>query len=185
MDAVAQEPTSPGAQASIPQPMDAFLAGLEAGMLGVLWMLAWIGLCATWLRRSFWAPENLLASVFHPDGNIAMDFTTSTISGLALYLLAYSLLGAGFAVLVRKQQMRPARRVLLAVAAALAWYYFSFHLLWRTISPSIPFLNAERPAVLGHVLYGLVLGRFHTYLPKRATGVTEVVAQTETKITAP
>jgi len=182
MDAAAQEPGSPGAQASIPQPVDAFLAGLEAGMVGVLWMLVWTGLCATWLRRSFWAPENLLASVFHPDGSIAMDFTTSTISGLALYLLVYSLVGAGFAVLVRKQ--RPARRVLLAVVMALAWYYLSFHLLWKTISPSIAFLHAERPAVLGHVLYGLVVGRFHTYLPKRETGVTEA-AETETKITAP
>jgi hypothetical protein len=184
MDAAAQDSTAPVTQASIPRTLDAFLAGLQAGTLGVMWMLAWTGLCAMWLRRSFWAPENLLASVFHPDSNITIDFSGSTLSGLALYLLVYGLAGAGFAVLAVRQPMRPARTVLLAVLMALAWYYFSFHLLWRTVSPSIAFLNAERPAVLGHVIYGLVLGRFHTYLPRDEKRATEVV-ETETNVPAP
>jgi len=179
MDAAAQNLTGPEAQASAPGPGDVFLAGLQAGMLGVLWMLAWTGLCAAWLRRSFWAPENLLASVFHPDGNIAMDFQAVTVEGLALYLLVYSLLGAGFAVLAARQPMRPARTLLLAVVAALAWYYFSFHLLWKTVSPSIAFLAAERPAVLGHVIYGFVVGRFHSYLPRAENHVAEVPAEAD------
>lgn len=185
MDAAEQDPGAPGAQAGTARPLDTFLAGLQAGMLGVLWMLVWTGLCATWVRRSFWAPENLLASVFHPNGIIAAEFGTSTISGLALYLLTYCLVGGLFAMVAGKQRMRPARCVLLGVLTGLFWYYFSFHLLWRTVSPSIAFLNAERPAVLGHVIYGLVIGRFHAYLPKSETVVTEAVAEAETKIPTP
>jgi len=176
MDGAAQDPGTPGAQASIARPRDAFLAGLQAGMLGVLWMLAWMGLCAMWLRRDFWAPENLLASLFHPADNIATEFGARTISGLALYLLIYSLLGGVFAAVAGTHPMRPARRVLLAILTGLGWYYFTFHLLWRTISPPVAFLNAEPPAVLGHLIYGLVLGRFHTYLPNSEKTVTEVVA---------
>jgi hypothetical protein len=175
----------PGATAGTPAALDAFLAGLQSGMLGVLWMLAWMGLSATWTRRSFWAPENLLASVFHPRGEIAPDFTAVTFSGLALYLLIYSLLGAGFATLAARQPMRRARTVLLALVAALAWYYFSFHLLWKTISPAVAFLNPERAAVVGHLIYGLVLGRFHRYLPPAEPQATEIALEHETKTTAP
>jgi hypothetical protein len=82
--------------------------------------------------------------------------------------------------------MRHARTVLLALLAALVWYYFSFHLLWRTISPAIAFLNAEPPAVAGHLIYGLVLGRFYSHMPRSERPAAESVAtETETKITTP
>ena len=61
-----------------PQTVDAFLAGLQAGMLGVLWMLAWMGFTAAWQRRSFWTAENLMASAFHPNGNLAAAFGWNT-----------------------------------------------------------------------------------------------------------
>ena len=78
--------------------LTAFLAGLQAGMVGVWWMLAWMGASAVWQRRSFWTPENLMASVFYGDAAIRPGFAASTVSGLALYVLLYSLLGAGFAM---------------------------------------------------------------------------------------
>jgi len=141
------------------------LAGLEAGMLGALWMLAWMGLSATWQRRSFWMPENLMATAFASDAPIRTGFAAGTISGLALYLLIYSLLGALFAFALRGRM--PRWRVLLwAVAFALAWYYLSFHGIWKSVIPLLARLHVERATVLGHLLYGTVLARYPVYLER-------------------
>ena len=56
-------------------------------MLGVWWMLAWMGTSAVWQRGSFWTPENLMASVFYGNAAIRPGFGASTVSGLALYVL--------------------------------------------------------------------------------------------------
>src|ERR1039457_1387435 len=140
-------------------------AGLEAGMLGALWMLAWMGLSATWQRRSFWMPENLIATAFDGDAPIRTGFAASTISGLALYLLIYSLLGALFALAVRGRM--PRGRVLLwSVAFGLAWYYVSFHGIWKCAIPLLARLHVERATVLGHLLYGTVLARYPVYVER-------------------
>ena len=140
-------------------------AGLEAGMLGGLWMLAWMGLSATWQRRSFWMPENLMATAFNGDAPIRTGFVSSTISGLALYLLIYSLLGALFAFAVRGRM--PRGRVLLwSLAFALGWYYLSFHGIWKSVIPLLARLHVERATMLGHLLYGTVLARYPVYLAR-------------------
>src|ERR1039457_5804178 len=72
-------------------PLAVSLAGLQAGMIGICWMLAWLGVSAMGQRRRFWTAENLMATVFHGDTAIRRGFASSTLSGLALYLLAYSL----------------------------------------------------------------------------------------------
>ena len=91
------------------KPLEIFLAGLQAGMIGICWMLAWLGLSAMGQRRSFWTAENLMASAFHGDAAIRRGFGTTTLSGIALYLLIYSLLGALFALCVRGACHRPGR----------------------------------------------------------------------------
>ena len=146
--------------------LPAFLAGLQGGMIGVLWMLAWLGVSATWQRRSFWTAENLLASAFYGDSAIRSGFASSTISGLALYLLLYSLLGAGFAATVRDRASH-LRTVLLGVVFGLGWYYVSFHWIWRGLLPLVSLLHTQRPTVIGHLVYGTLLGRYPDYLVRR------------------
>src|ERR1044071_4243347 len=90
--------------------LSVFLAGLQAGMLGICWMLIWLGISAEWQRRSFWTAENLMASAFYGGSAIRSDFASPTLSGMAVYLVLYSLIGAVFAVLVRDRV--PRRRVL-------------------------------------------------------------------------
>jgi hypothetical protein len=142
----------------------ASLAGLQAGMVAVLWMVAWLGLSSAWQRRSFWTPENLLASTFYGASAIRRGFSGSTLSGLALYLLVYSVLGCLFAAAVRGAVPRM-RRILLAVVVAVAWYYLSFHVIWKSLSPLVTLLHPEEPTILGHVLFGMILARFPRYLP--------------------
>ncbi len=146
--------------------LTAALAGLQAGMLGAIWMLAWLGLSAAWQNRSFWTAGNLMATAFYGGAAIRPEFTRETFSGLALYLLIYSLLGAFFAVAVRDSLPR-SRATLLSIVFALSWYYVSFRLIWRTFLPLVFLLHATNATVLGHVIYGAVLGRFPLYLHPR------------------
>jgi hypothetical protein len=141
------------------------LSTFLAGLLGVWWMLAWMGASAVWERRSFWTPENLMASVFYGNAAILPGFASSTVSGLALYVLLYSLLGAGFAMAVGGRLPRP-RLALASIAFALCWYYVAFHLVAKAVWPPIALLDAERTTVLGHVIYGALLARFPVYLPQ-------------------
>lgn len=149
-----------------PGRVPAFLAGLQGGMVGVLCMLAWLGVSSTWLRRSFWTSENLIASAFYGDAAIQRGFAGSTVSGAALYVLVYSLLGGLFAVVFRGQA-RQVRVLLLSLAFSMSWYYLSFHGMYRNILPLVYLLHAERPMVLGHLVYGTLLSRFQNYLGGR------------------
>ena len=164
--------------------LSAFLAGLQAGMLGVWWMLAWMGTSAVWQRGSFWTPENLMASVFYGNAAILPGFASSTVSGLALYVLLYSLLGAGFAMAVGSRLPRP-RLALASIAFALCWYYVAFHVLAKAVAPPIPLLDAERTTVLGHLIYGAVLARFPIYLPHAADAPVASAPEIESPASEP
>jgi hypothetical protein len=145
-------------------PLSALLGGLQAGMAATLWMLAWLGLAAAWRQSSFWTAENLWATTFHGAGAIHRGFSTDTLSGLALYFLVYSTLGALFAF-VTPARLPRLRMILIGVVVAVGWYYFSFHAIWRAVSPLITLLHAERPTLLGHVIYGAALAQFPRFLP--------------------
>jgi len=148
---------------SLPFPVS--LAGLEAGMIAALWMLAWMGSNSVWQRRSFWTAENLLASTFFGGSSVRDGFSAQTLSGLALYLLVYSILGCLLASIFRLK-LPPVRLLLASIVVALAWYYVSFHMIWRSLSPLIPLLHAQRPTILGHMIYGAVLARYPRYVPR-------------------
>lgn len=148
-----------------------YLAGLQAGMAAALVMLAWLGLSAVWRQSSFWTAENLWASTFYGTSAIRSGFSTSTLSGIALYLLVYSTLGGLFAAVVRAKLPR-LTLLLIGVAVAAGWYYLSFHVIWHTINPLVSLLHAERPTLLGHVIYGAALAGFPRYLPVAALAPT-------------
>ena len=153
--------------------VSALLAGLQAGIVGVFWMLLWLGITAVWQQRSFWTAENLLASAFYGPRAIHSGFASQTLSGLALYLTLYGLLGAGFAALVRDDFTR-LRTTLFAMVFALAWYYVAFHLLWKSIMPLVALLHVERTTAIGHLLYGAILGGFRGRLGQGSGQVVEV-----------
>jgi hypothetical protein len=146
-----------------PDAFIASLAGLQAGMIATLWMLAWMGVSAAWQRTSFWTAENLLASTFYGSAAIHTGFSHRTVSGLALYLVVYSLLGCLVAVAMRNR-LQWLRLVLVSLAVAIGWYYLSFHLIWKAISPLVTLLHAEQSTALGHVIFGVLVARFPRYL---------------------
>ncbi len=143
--------------------LSACLAGVQAGIIGTCWMLLWLGITAKWQQRSFWTPENLIASVFYGGGSIRSGFAWSTVVGLALYLLIYSLVGALFALALNRRVTRR-QAVLGGMLFAVAWYFVSFRLLWKSVMPLVALLHTERPTVIGHLLFGAIMGRFPVYL---------------------
>lgn len=145
-----------------PESTTAFFAGLQSGMVGVLCMLSWLGISDSWLRRSFWAEENLFSTAFYGESAVGRGFASSTLSGLSLYVIVYTLLGGVFAMLFRAQD-RQVRILLLALAFSVGWYYLSFHIFYRTFMPLVYLLHPERPMVLGHLVYGTFLSRFAKY----------------------
>ncbi len=150
----------------LPGAIAALLAGLQAGMLGALWMLAWLGVSAAWQHRGFWSPENLFATAFYGSDAVRSDFTVKTLPGLALYLLLYSLLGGIFALIMRGRA-RSGRLMLLGIIFALAWFYLSFHWIWKIALPVVYLLYADGPMALGHVIFGMCVGRFPAHYPGR------------------
>ena len=142
-------------------------AGLQAGMLGVCWMLLWLGVSDVWQRRSFWTAENLMASAFYGEDAIHSGFAGRTLSGLALYLLLYSALGALLAIVVN-DRLRRLYAFLVCVIFGMCWYYLSFGLLWKSLLPLVALLHSVQSTWFGHIIYGAVLGRYPSYLPSAA-----------------
>ncbi len=140
------------------------LAGLQAGMIAICWMLAWMGLSAMGQRRSFWTAENLIATLLHGDSAIRRGFGVTTWSGLALYLLCYSLLGAVFAFVIRSR-FTSLGTVLLGVLCSVGWYALVFRALGQSLMPLVWLLHAEKSTAFGHVIFGILVARFPAYLP--------------------
>jgi hypothetical protein len=159
-------------------PFAIFLAGLQAGMVGAGWMLAWMGLSAVAQRRSFWTAENLMASIFHGGTNIRRDFGSSTVSGLALYLVVYSLLGATFACVFRTR-FTGLGTALWGVLISVGWYYLWFRAWGQSGMPLVWLLHAERSTAFGHVVFGAMIARFPAYAlaPSPASETTIVNAE--------
>jgi hypothetical protein len=143
--------------------LEAFPAGLQAGMVGALFLLAWLGVSAVWKGRGFWTAANLMASVFYGAGAIRAGFSGSTLSGVALYLVVYSLLGALFAMAFQTRMPR-LRLALVSILFAISWYYLSFGVLWRNAAPLLVRLHPVRATLWGHIVYGAMLSRYPAYL---------------------
>jgi hypothetical protein len=146
--------------------LSAFLAGLQAGMLGALVYLSWMGVTAVWRRLSFWTAPNLMASVFYGGDAIHRGFAFVTVAGIAFCLVLYSFLGASFAVITDGRLPR-LRLTLVSVVVALAWYYLAFRLLSKSAAPLVALLHVETTTIIGHAIFGAVLGRYPAHMPKK------------------
>jgi len=150
------------------------LSGLESGVLAALAMLSWLGLSSMWYRRTFWTAANLLAAVFYRESALRNQFTVHTFAGLALYFVIYGVLGMLFGLAV---QDRPAslRITAIAILGAIGCYFLLFGWIWKTWDPLLVLYTHDRPMFAGHVLYGMILGRYPRNLP-RAEATNEDIA---------
>jgi hypothetical protein len=161
--------------------LDRALAGLQAGTTGVLAMLLWLGIWSAWQREDFWASPNLLAGACYPSQAFHTGLAWSTAFGVALYILFYGGLGALFALAAARPMTR-LRLALLAMTLGLGWYWITYRWLWRAVLPLAAILYGGRAAVVGHLIYGAMLGRFPRYLPGEPVPETAPPAEQEAEV---
>jgi hypothetical protein len=143
-------------------------AGLQAGILGGLAMLAWI-MTGAWVQgQSFWTIPNLLAFSFYGNRMYRPDFIWRTWSGLGFHFLFAGVLGMIFALVVPRAT-RPVVAGLLGVVYSLALYAVAGVWLWERINPPMQ-LYARQPFVLaGYMLFGVLLGSVPLFNGQRST----------------
>jgi hypothetical protein len=140
------------------------LAGIQAGIVGGLILLGYLALDSAWHRRSIWTIPNLMASTFYGESAFGPGFSARTSAGLALLFFIYGLLGALFALVIRDHGSRM-RVTVLGLIFATGWFFLSFEFLWNHINPLVRLYSPDRAMLMGHLLFGAVLGRrFPVYL---------------------
>jgi hypothetical protein len=146
------------------------LAGIQAGVVGALTLLAYLAMDSVWHRRSVWTVPNLLASTFYGESAYRQGFGVRTSAGVALMLVIYGLLGALFGLVIRDHGTL-LRVTLLGLIYGTGWFFLSFDWMWKHVNPMIPLYSPSRAMLLGHLLYGSVMGaRFPAYR-KEMSGV--------------
>lgn len=144
------------------------LAGIQAGVLGGFAMLVWMALSSVVYGRSPWILANLMASVLYGRAVLRASFGMYTVAGAALIVVIGGLIGVAFAMLVGGHANR-VRVALLGILAGLVWYYFSQALFWNRLGVFAGIHTAPAATMAGHLLYGLVLGRYPRRLERIRT----------------
>ena len=168
----------------VPPSWSLALAGIQAGVMGSLLLLGYLALDSEWHRGSVWAIPNLLASTFYGESAYRPGFGARTSVGLALLLFLYGVLGALFGLVVRDHGSR-LRVTLAGLIFSTGWFFLSFDVLWKFINPLVHIYSPDRAMLVGHLLYGGLLGgRFPAYLKSirevegtAGSKVSEVIAE--------
>src|SRR5260370_8033583 len=72
------------------------MAGVEAGVLGGLFMMAWLATLSLLQGRSIWSMPNLLASTFYGEAALRRGFRWTSLSGVALHVIVSAVAGLLF-----------------------------------------------------------------------------------------
>lgn len=137
------------------------LAGLQAGVLGAVLMLAVYLVAGATGRRPLWLVPNLLATTFHGAESYSAGFNGSTSTGIAFLFLLYGLLGVLWGLFWGDRQVR---RLWLggAVAGYLVYQIFAT-LIWKWANPFFSLYAPEMQLRAGHIVWGLMLGQTPRY----------------------
>jgi hypothetical protein len=150
------------------------LAGLQAGILGALVMVACLMAGSMLDRRSPWLVPNLFASTFF-GSNVYLDrFLHTSWNGIALILAIYGLLGTLWGCVWRDQprQWLP----FYGAVFGLAIYFISFRYVWTRANPLMLLYAPSRQLELGHVIWGMILAKSPRYAREIAARMAEYQA---------
>ena len=145
------------------------LAGLQAGVLGALIMIGCLMLGAILDRRSIWVAPNLFSTVFFGSEVYRNQYLNTSLAGVALLIAVYGGLGALWGLLWQENQ-RPGLMAFGAICG-LAVYFVFFRLILKHASPVITLYAPDRQLEIGHILWGMSLGKSPA-LARRIAGRT-------------
>ena len=144
------------------------MAGLEAGVLGGLFMMAWLAALSMLQGRSRWSVPNLMASTFYGDAALRRGFRWTTLSGVALQLIVCAMAGLLFGLAVSGIGNR-VRVMALGLMAGVAWYYLGLGVFWNYVNPMVPLYTRGGGMFLAHLGMGFFLGSFPKFLQALGT----------------
>src|SRR6266566_3771805 len=139
------------------------MAGVEAGILGGLFMMLWLAILSLLQGRSVWSVPNLLASTFYGEVALRRGFRWTTLSGVALHLVMTAIVGLVFGLAVGGASNR-SRVMLLGLAAGLTWYFLGLDVFWKHVNPMVSPYFQGSGMLLAHLGMGYSLGSFPKYL---------------------
>src|SRR5262245_844937 len=135
------------------------MAGIEAGVLGGLFMMAWLAALSLLRGGTIWSMPNLLASTFYGEEALRRGFGWSSLSGVALQVIVSAMAGLLFGLAVDGIPHR-GRVMLLGLAAGAAWYFLSVGVFWKYVNPIVSLYARGGGMFLAHVGMGAFLGSF-------------------------
>jgi hypothetical protein len=154
---------------SKPGMMTYALAGLEAGIYGVIWMFGCFFVAAFWSSSGIWSVANLFSTVFYGDYAYEGAFLRSTWAGIALIVVTYGLLGVLWGCFWKDH-----RKPLLSFyggLTGLAVYFIFFIFIWPHLNPLLPLYAPVRQLEVAHILWGAALARSPGYARRIAAAI--------------
>ncbi len=150
------------------------LAGVEAGVLGVIYMLACAALGSIVDGRSIWLVPNLFASIVYGADAFQDRFVWTACTGVAILILVYGLIGAAWGCAWREND-KPGLTFFGGIFG-LGIYYLLSSIVWKRISPMLALYAPDRQLELGHILWGMVLAKSPGYA-RRIAQRTRITAR--------
>jgi hypothetical protein len=147
------------------------LAGLQAGVLGALVMLAFLMAGSLLGRRSIWVVPNLLATTFFGSDVYRNQLLRTSWAGVALFVAIYGVLGMLWGCFWREDR-KPWLGLYGAILGFTVYVLF-YDFIWKHVNPLITLYAPNRQLQLGHVLWGMVLARSPKYARRIADSVVE------------
>jgi hypothetical protein len=149
------------------------LAGLEAGILGVIWMFVCFFIAAFWGGSGLWSIPNLFSTMFYGDYVYQDEFFHTTWAGLATIIVIYTVLGIVWGCVWGER-----RRPLLAFSGALTGlliYFLFFNFIWVHLAPSIVLYAPTRQLQVAHILWGAVLAKSPAFAARISAATSTAV----------
>ena len=160
---------APSAPQSRPGVLACVFAGLEAGIMGVIWMFGCFFVASYWDSSGLWSVPNLFATVFYGDYAYEGDFRRSTWAGIALIVVIYGLIGLLWGCFWREN--RKPLMTFYGAIVGLAVYFLFFSLIWPHLNPLLPLYAPVRQLEVAHILWGMALAKSPAYARRIATAL--------------
>jgi hypothetical protein len=133
------------------------MAGLQAGVLGALVMLACLMAGSLLNRRSVWVTPNLFATSFYGAGVYYNQYARTAWAGVALLVALYGGLGALWGCVWREKQ-KP-WLALFGAIFGIAVYFVLFDFVWKHVNGIVVLYAPSVQLQVGHALWGMILSR--------------------------
>ena len=154
------------------------VAGLQAGVLGALVMLACLMVGSLLNRRSIWVTPNLFATTFYGAGVYYNEYARTAWAGIALLVVVYGGLGLLWGCAWREE-----RKPWLAVYGAIfgmVVYLVLFDFVWKHLNGLVVLYAPSSQLEFGHALWGMILARSPRYSRQIAERMQDPAAGDQT-----